>query len=334
MTKPPGPPLWRSNRIYLSLRLPSVGAGGLLFALLLTGCIRHAPPPAAPDLGDTSTDILVPGVVHRSLPTGDSDGIDLVDVDLVHAPVRIAIAAEGIKLAGGLVTGKAYTPHEWLDKTGGLAATNGGYFGQEVADDRKEIVGLLVQNGKVRRLAPPLHGRGSINARAGRYVRSAFGLSATDQPDIAWAATGSSPSQPVRWYATPDGQPVPKAVWPVRSAVGCGPMLVHHGQAVVTDREERLVSPGPQARTFVAYDGPAGQPRHFVLGMSSGMTYQNLAAFLLAYFPRYDKTQAADAMCLDGGASTQMSYRLQAGTVESPRETGVTVPDAIVILRH
>ena len=37
-------------------------------------------------------------------------------------------------------------------------------------------------------------------------------------------------------------------------------------------------------------------------------------------------------MCLDGGASTQLSYRLPDGAVQSPRETGVTVPDAIVIL--
>ena len=36
-------------------------------------------------------------------------------------------------------------------------------------------------------------------------------------------------------------------------------------------------------------------------------------------------------MCLDGGASTQMTYRLS-GALQSPRETGVTVPDALVLL--
>jgi hypothetical protein len=188
MTKPPGPLFWGSKRIRLSLRLPSVGAGGLLFALLLTGCVRHAPT-AAPDIGDTSTDILVPGVVHRSLPTGDADGIDLVDVDLAHAPVRIAVAAAGIKLVDGLVTGKADTPHEWLDKTGALAATNGGYFGMDVGSDRKEIVGLLVQSGLVRHTAPPLHGHGSMSVPAGQYVRSAFGITLHGQPDIEWVAT-------------------------------------------------------------------------------------------------------------------------------------------------
>ena len=36
-------------------------------------------------------------------------------------------------------------------------------------------------------------------------------------------------------------------------------------------------------------------------------------------------------MCLDGGASTQMTYAA-GGAAQSPRETGVTVPDALVLL--
>ena len=62
------------------------------------------------------------------------------------------------------------------------------------------------------------------------------------------------------------------------------------------------------------------------------MTYHDLAAFLAAYFPRCDKTRPGDAMCLDGGASTQLSYRLKDGSIQSPRETGITVPDAVLIL--
>jgi len=52
---------------------------------------------------------------------------------------------------------------------------------------------------------------------------------------------------------------------------------------------------------------------------------------LSRYFSRYDSTRAEAAMCLDGGASTQMTYLLN-GKVESPRETGVTVPDALVLI--
>lgn len=116
----------------------------------------------------------------------------------------------------------------------------------------------------------------------------------------------------------------------MRDVVGCGPTLIQQGKSVVTDRLERLASPGPLPRTFVAYDGPAGRPAHFLLGIASGMTYPDLAAFLTDYFARYDGTRAEAAMCLDGGASTQLSYRRR-NTVQSPRFTGVTVPDAVVI---
>ena len=67
-----------------------------------------------------------------------------------------------------------------------------------------------------------------------------------------------------------------------------------------------------------------------MLGVASGMTYRSLAAFLASYFPHYDKTPPGDAMCLDGGESTQLSYRAKDGTVQSPRETGVAVPDAVL----
>ena len=119
--------------------------------------------------------------------------------------------------------------------------------------------------------------------------------------------------------------------WPVVSAVGCGPTLIQRGCFVVTDRLERLASPGALPRTFVAYDAPRGRPTHFVLGIASSMTFQDLAAFLQTYFPHYDGTRVEAAMCLDGGASTQLSYRSGSMT-QSPRFTGVTVPDAVVIL--
>jgi exopolysaccharide biosynthesis protein len=120
--------------------------------------------------------------------------------------------------------------------------------------------------------------------------------------------------------------------WGVSDAVGCGPTLIAGGKVFVTPYQERLVSPGPEPRTFVAYDGPDGHPAHLVVGMASGADFQELAAFLSRYFPRYDGSRAQAAMCLDGGASTQMTYVFH-GTEQSPRETGVTVPDALVLVR-
>ncbi len=255
--------------------------------------------------------------------------MDIVDIDLDHANAHLTIQTRGIVLVHGRVVGQAYTPRDWLTRLHGLAAVNGGYFGQEDAQERKEFVGLLVQKGRVRHAAPPLLGHGSATVARGGYVRSAFGLTGDGSPQIAWAATEAGKPQGLRVFSSPMGRR--GAVWRIVNAVGCGPMLISEGKSVVTDYQERLVSPGPVPRTFVAYDSDGGRPRHLLLGMASGTDFHDLAALIAGYFPRYDGTTVEAAMCLDGGASTQMTYRLN-GNLQSPRETGVTVPDAIVLL--
>lgn len=323
----------------LSLRKESVaeGRGGVRFlfascclGLVLPGCAPRtasAPNPSPPPAADA--DSLAPGVVHRAIPTRAGAGIDLVDIDLTRSCCRLTIQTRGITLSGGHVVGQAWTPHEWLTRTHGLMAVNGGYFGQEDAAGRKEFVGLLVQRGRVHHAAPPLTGSGSPTIRKGRYVRSAFGLMPDGTPRIVWAATDPSDPQSVTAYAGPMlGQ---SGVWNAADAVGCGPTLISQSKVVVTQYQERLVSPGPKPRTFVAYDGPAGRPWHLVVGIASGAEFSELAAFIARYFPHYDHSRAEAAMCLDGGASTQMTYVLN-GAALSPRETGVTVPDALVLL--
>ena len=105
-------------------------------------------------------------------------------------------------------------------------------------------------------------------------------------------------------------------------------MLIYDGVINVTDREERLVSEGPLPRTFVAYDNPR---RHFIVGTASAITFDDLAVFIKSYFPKHDGTQVEAAMCVDGGASSQMSY-LNKGAVKTPRDTDVAVPDCVMIV--
>lgn len=311
---------------------PHRGGGYFLAALglLLSGCsprtlTAHAAPPAPVSDADT----LAPGVVHRAIPLTPDTGIDLIDIDLDKSQARWTIQTRGIQMANGSVVGQACTPREWLTRLNGLAAVNGGYFGREDAQGRKEFVGLLVQKGRVRHAAPPLHGQGSPTIRPGQYVRSAFGLTSNGTPSIVWAATGAGHPQSLRRYDGPMSRR--SASWDIADAIGCGPTLISQGRLVVTQYQERLVSPGPRPRTFAAYDTVNGRPKHLLIGMASGADFHTLAAFLLGYFPRYDRTQAEAAMCLDGGASTQMTYRLN-GALQSPLETGMTVPDALVLL--
>jgi len=307
-------------------------AGGLLLCLLLPGCSVQTAPAhgeSAVTVPHSPDDTLVPGVVHRAIPLADGTGIDVIDVDLSTADAHLIIQTRGINLASGRVVGQAFTPHDWLTRLHGLAAVNGGYFGGEDEQGRKEFVGLLVQKGRVRHAAPPIFGQGSATIRRGQYVRSAFGLTAQGKPTITWAATGIGQPQALYAYAGPMGKR--SQSWPVFKAVGCGPTLITQGRISVSQSQERLISPGPEPRTFVAYDGVNGQPRHLIFGIASGASFTDLARFLAAYFPRYDSTPAEAAMCLDGGASTQMTYKLN-GNLQSPRETGVTVPDALVLL--
>ena len=273
--------------------------------------------------------MLSSGVTHRAIPVDDG-GVDVIEIDLTRSRARLTVQTEGITRVGGVIVGQARTPHEWLTKTNALAAVNGGYFGlYEDSRGRKDFVGLLVQKGRVRHATPLLHGAGSAAIKRGQYVRSAFGLMQDGTPSIVWAASDLGQPQSLHAYAAPMGQRL--GIWPIWDAVGCGPTLISAGQINVTQSSERLASPGLRPRTFVAYDGPSGKPRHFVFGIASGMTFQTLAAFLKAYFPRYTQTTAQAAMCLDGGASTQLSYQLN-GQTQSPMETGVTVPDALVLL--
>ncbi len=321
MTKP--------RRIF-RLWLPRIGAGGLLSLFILPGCApRTASAPNPPFAPADPNETLAPGVVHRAIPTSPNAGIDLIDIDLAHSHSRLAITTQGIAMASGHVVGQAWTPHEWLTRTHGLMAVNGGYFGTEDSTGRKEFVGLLVQKGRVRHTAPPLTGSGSTTIRRGQYVRSAFGLMPDGTPSIVWAATEPRRPQSLRTYAGP--MRLNGSVWSVADAVGCGPTLISQSRTVVTQYQERLVSPGPEPRTFVAYDRVNGKPKHLVVGIASGSDFAALAAFLSRYFPKYHGTSADAAMCLDGGASTQMTYTLN-GAVQSPRETGVTVPDALVLL--
>ena len=314
-------------------RHPRIGAGGLLFSLcfLLAGCTpRDTIVKAAPLPTFASDELLAPGVIHRGIPTGDSSGIDVIDEDLATSHARWSVQTHGVTLINGRVVGQSYTPREWLTRTHGLVGINGGYFGQyEDALGRKDFVGLLIQRGKVRHAAPPLTGQGSPTLPRGRYIRSTFGLTAGGQPSIAWAATRPGKPQAIDVYDSPMGKP--RSAWRVAEAVGCGPMLIAGGSAVVTDSRERLVSPGLRPRTFAAYDRKNGRPRHLIVGTASASDFPGLAQWIAGYFLQYHKTRAEAAMCLDGGASTQMSYTLH-GTLQSPRETGVTVPDALVLL--
>jgi len=317
-------------------RRPSVGAGpvlllamiaaalGALFALHHRGALTLPSP-------QTDSRTLAPGVIHARIPLGKESGIDVVDVDLTASQYRPAIFSSNVGWNKRKLMGDAYTPSEWLAREDALAVVNGGYFG-EISDSRKEILGLFAHSGQTLRRSTPVLGRGGSHVAPGLYVRSAFGVSAKGWPQIAWAATPSSGGNIVYAYSSP-ANPGGGYRWRVFDAVGCGPTLIRSGRLVVTDYEERLVSDLDDPRTFVAYDIRKGRPVHFVMGVGNRLSYRKLAEALTGYYRQAHGTEVSRAMCLDGGASSQLSY-VADGKVESPLATSVSVPDAVGLVRR
>jgi exopolysaccharide biosynthesis protein len=109
--------------------------------------------------------------------------------------------------------------------------------------------------------------------------------------------------------------------------------LFVNGVKRITDVEERLVHNKSAARTFVAYDTDSeGRPRHFVMGRSDSQTFAQTADFLQDYFQKAYQSRPHDALCLDGGSSSQIVYKNANGSIEDAEPTGVLVPTALVLV--
>lgn len=310
------------QRFLTGERLGKTRAAAALAAALsfitaaVTGCGRGGSSPVVS---------VAPGV---TFVRDDKAGVQLLDIDLATASVRPVIAAANIERRRGNVIGDAKTVEEWAkEHRGVIGGINGGFFGDTYDDlgRRKQIVNLCLINGKVQ--SP---GAFAVPARTSiRILRSAIGFTESGMPDIAWAtATYAGTLRRYNEPVNPDsGTP-----WRVHSALACGPRLYVRGRRRITDREERLVSPGRLMRAFVAYDhGEDGKPRHLVFARADAMEYTHIADYLAAYFQKTHGTSPHDAMCLDGGHSAQLVYRDKDGNIEDAEPTGVLVPTAILL---
>jgi hypothetical protein len=297
-----------------------VFVGGICLGVWPAGCIPDAARRAA------SSDIAVtPGVTFRRDARA---GVQILDVDLARAPVRPMVVASNVRRRRNNFVGDCRTVREWAERTGAVGGMNAGFFGDTYDDRgrRKQIVGLAVVENNV--VAPG----GSVvsTQRAGeRFLRAAVGFRPSGTPDIAWAS--ATLAGDVRRYANVLNPGAGQA-WPVRSAVACGPRLFVRGARRITDREERLISPGRVPRAFVAYDlGTDKRPRHLILGRADAMDFAQVADWLESYFARTHNTRPHDALCMDGGASAQLVYRHE-GRLHDAEPTGVLVPTAILLV--
>lgn len=293
----------------------------LSLALTRVGCGKHEAtlsPPAR----------LASGVTIRQVKAGVAT-VRVIDVDLGVPGVRVDVAADDIAVRDGRITGRARPVSEWLEETGAVAGVNGGFFGESVGEEFKEIVGLLKLDGRVRAAAPRYH---STQANVD-YSRAAFGMTREGRPLIDWVTSRPGAPQVLRSYDAPEFSG-PGLGWEVEDAVACGPRLIREGQVNITFKGERLASPGALPRTFLGHGRPAGQARHVVLCATDGMEFEECARFLMEYFQHEYRVPCAEGLCMDGGASTQAAWREK--TAEGTRiatdlHPGVTVPTALIV---
>ena len=280
------------------------------------------------------------GVIYHYFAEGStmvrgtkSDAI-VLDLDLARSPCQLEIAASDVKRRkGGKLFGAALTVRDWCEKRNAIGGINGGFFGDTDGLNR-QIEGLFILKGHVYNSGKWI----KSTRKHESYVRSAFGLEADGTPHIGWATVSSSGA--LKLYSNPIA-PAKSTEIKVASAIACGPRLLRAGEAVITDGEERLVSNYALPRTFVAYSRSSksgGRPKHVILGIAMEMTYEDVARFVRNYFVTEYNETSIEAMCLDGGASTQLAFRIpeaRESTTEKmfqdTRPSLVPVPTAVLI---
>jgi len=290
-------------------------------------------------------------VVYRYFAEGSellepcgSDAL-VLDVDLTASDTHLEVAADSpVRRKGGKVFGLSHTVRDWCAMSGAIAGVNGGFFG-ETDGVNKQAEGLLVVGGKVYNSGRWIK---STRRPGESFLRCALAVRRDGAPQIGWATC--QPDGEMRMYDRPLS-PAGSRSFGISSAVACGPRLIAAGGQAISDEKERLVSSLALPRTFVAYDyardNQTGKPKphHFVMGIAMQMTYHDVARFLQNYFRKQHNAECAEAMCLDGGSSSQLVYRAstrgstgRAGAAPSEedwidaRPSHVTVPTALLVV--
>lgn len=283
-----------------------------------------------------------PGVTYHYFAEGSpelrgthSDAL-ILDIDLRNKGVRVRLASDApARSKRGGVYGEAHTVLDWCKRNHALGGINGGYFGASEGS-RKQIEGLLVADNEVLANGRRIRSTRKVGES---YVRCALGFDTLGKPRIGWATATDRPALQI--YRSPLSSNI-SGTLRVTSAVSCGPRLIANSEIHITDRQERLVSEPALPRTFVAYDVATDAkhtPVHMVIGIGMELTYAEAAQFLMQYFKNNHASKCAEAMCLDGGASSQLVFaspdgdriEKKARTLVDTRPSLVTVPTALLV---
>ena len=298
----------------LSTRRSSVRGLGLAVAVALAGCASVAPRPPALGLVWAPVDSLDAGLprgvrVLSGVSASDTLRAWAVVLDGPALDVVLADPAQG-------VSAFARAPSACV-------ALNAGYFDTGTGAP----VGLVVDGGAVR--SPALR-EVARDGLAYPVARGAVGVTGGGRAEIGWTwDDGGRACRFGRPFGNRPGAPSAQGSacepWPVREAVGAGPVLLRDGRAVVTSDAEAFFGTAIPARRHprsAVATAPDGRVWLVVVDgrqpASRGVTLGELALVLRGL-------GATEALNLDGGGSSALAVRVGGRVVRLNRPTGYDV---------
>ena len=231
------------------------------------------------------------------------------DIPLKAWVAKVDLAKEGIsvRVLSSNDKDQRDTPMQFAENNNARIIINGGYFNSE--KNPIEHVGLLKTNGKLEE--PASH---SVYRDSERYFisRGAFGVTYSDNVDIAWCSTKNDSifewQRPLtnRPGYPNDSLPFSSAYyWDVRDALHAGPVLISNGEIDINIEDEVFFSTpvaGVQPRSAIGYT----KDQHLVLMVVDGRQAESRGVYLEELALMMSEFSCIEALNLDGGGSSAM----------------------------
>lgn len=238
--------------------------------------------------------------------------------------------------------GKRYTPDQYyVQEKAPLLIVNCTFFSFET----NQNLNLVVKNGKLLAYnVVSLKGTGEDSLFYYYPTRSAIGINRKRKADVAWIFTDSLHGRPYAFEKSPviaKGKEKNPSIldlddtewkwWPMRTAVGGGPTLIHDGKIWITDKEEQMFVKGERDKHPRTAMGYTSDGRLIILviqgrfpGIAEGATLEQEAKILkdLGCF---------EALNLDGGGSSCMLINGKETIKPSDKEGQRPVPAVFII---